>query len=325
MKKLLILLFVGLISIISKAQNELPKAIQDINTSVEKINKELGDLTILNSLHFSKPYAHSICINNNQITKIREYKPVSKEVLITEYYFKYGRLVFVRSSNVGEDTGEEDLLQKEYLISDTNFRKGYFNYDELISQDYLLYEGKDTLFWGVRMQEQGYILFDKYRKYLNYNPYKTLEFDSVVAYDFDGRGGGAITNGKGRLDKTAKNATMLSRQQIDSLIETVTDTVSYGGFSAACFDPHMGIVFYKEGKVASKIDVCFSCNFLASSEILHATSYHLLRDFKEDYMINSPRYGFTPLGRKKLRTLCSQLGLKLCPKEDSIWDKAPED
>jgi len=234
MKKLIIVLIIGLVSIATKAQNELPKAIQDINADVAKVNNEQGDFTIINSLHFSKPYAHSICINNNQITKIREYKPVSKEVLIIEYYFKYSRLIFARSGIVGEDTGEEDLLQKEYSISDTNFRKGYFDYDELISQEYLVYKGKDTLFWGNVMQREGYRLWHKYQKLLNFNPYTTMQYDSVVAYDFMGKEGAIITDGSGRLNRTAKNGISLSKQQIDSLTIAIADTTTYGGASAAC-------------------------------------------------------------------------------------------
>lgn len=324
MKKLFILLFVGLISIFSNAQNELPKVIQDINTDVEKINDELGDLTIINSLHFAKPYAHSICVNDNQITKIREYKPVAKEVLITEYYFKYDRLIFIRSSNVGEDTGEEDLLQKEYLISDTNFRKGYFSYDELMGQDYLIYKGKDTLFWGATMQREGYKLWKKYQKRLKFNPYKKIQYDSIVAYDFDGRGGVTITNGKDKLDKTAKNGAKLSQIQIDSLLMAVADTNTYGGMNSMCFNPRMGIVFYTKGKAVSTINICFECNSMIASENLPAMGYHTLISGGDDYIVRSPRFGFTPLGRKRLKALCSEFGLKYCP-EESFWDKDPDE
>jgi hypothetical protein len=312
MKNLLIILFIGLVSIPTKAQSNLPKAIKDINTDVERINKELGEpFKEIDNLS-KRPITYNIWVKDNRIQKIKTHQPLPSAFTTTEYYFKYDRLIYV--ANISSN-----------LTGDSTIAFGYFNYDELISQDHLIYEGEDTLFWGATMQREGYTLFDKYRKYLNYNPYKTIEYDSVVAYDFRGEGGGSITNGKGRLDKTAKNGTMLSEQQIDSLIETITDTTTYGGFSAACFDPHMGIVFYKNGKAMSTIDICFECNYLVSSEILHATSYHLMRDFREDYMVNSPRYGFTPLGRKKLRTLCSQLGLELCPKEESIWDKETED
>lgn len=328
MKKLLLLLFVGLISIISNAQNELPKAIQDINSAVEKINKEKGFLMIVRYLTDSDsitPFCDGVWINDNQITKVRVVEPISGKVAISEYYFEYSRLIFTRVRVFHENTEEEDLLANEYPINDTNFRKGYFNYDELMGQDYLIYEGKDTLFWGARMQRKGYKLWKKHQTLLNFNPYEYLKYDSIVAYDFDGRGGGSITNGKGKLDKTAKNGARLPQLFVDSLIMTVKDTNTYGGMNSVCFNPRMGIVFYNKGKAVSTINICFECNSMAADKNLPAMSYHTLITGGDDYIVRSPRFGFTPLGRKRLKAICSQLGLQYCPKEESIWDKEIED
>lgn len=327
MKKLLLILFVGVISITSKAQNELPKVIQDINTDVEKINKEKGFLMLIRDLTDSDPFtpfSDGVWINDNQITKIRVVEPISERVAISEYYFKNSRLIFTRVRMFYENTEEEDLQANEYPINDTNFRKGYFSYDELMGQDYLIYEGKDTLFWGARMQRKGYKLWKRYQKQLNFNPYSKMQYDSIVAYDFDGRGGVTITNGKDKLDKTAKNGAKLSKLQIDSLLITVADTNTYGGMNSMCFNPRMGIVFYNKGEITSTINICFECNSMVADENLPAMGYHTLIGGGDDYIVRSPRYGFTPLGRKRLKAICSQLGLKYCP-EESFWDKDPDE
>ncbi len=296
MKKLLIIVLVGFASLTLTAQP--PKAIQDIIDNVEEINNAIGDSIREYDTAFKRPAKIDIWIHDNQIKKIIVDQLLPYANSLTYYYFKYSSLVYVKHTFLSEEYHKKEI--KEYGFAGTDsvvVQEGYFEYDELLSKDYLIFEGDDTLFWGVEMQKQGYTLFDKYRKHLDYNPYKTLEYDSVVAYDFRGEGGGSITDGKGRLDKTAKNGTTFSQAQIDSLITTVVDTSSYGGFSAACFDPHMGIVFYNEGKVVSKIDVCFECNYLVSSETLHAPRYHTNRSFGDDYMITTPKYGFSYEGR----------------------------
>jgi hypothetical protein len=40
---------------------------------------------------------------------------------------------------------------------------------------------------------------------------------------------------------------------------------TYGGDVAACFDPHLGIVFYKASKPSAYVSICLDCNYLVSS------------------------------------------------------------
>lgn len=302
MKKLLLLLFIiGFSSTIVNAQGDLPKAIQDINLEVEEINtvnKENGFLMLDGDLIDSFSLDDNVWINDNQINKIKEVNHLSGKVSITEYYFKYDRLIYLENLD-------------DYNNSDPVVRQGYFSYDKLISQDYLIFEGKDTLFWGVRMQKEGYSLWKKYQTRLNFNPYSTIQYDSIVAYDFNGEGGGSIVY-KDKLDKTAKNNTTLTQPQIDSLLFFVTDTNTYGNGTSACFDPHLGIVFYKDKKIISTIDVCFGCNYLVSSTHLPAQSYHSRVNTYDDYVIHQSYQGFSDEGKRRLLWLCKNLGLKYC-------------
>ena len=36
----------------------------------------------------------------------------------------------------------------------------------------------------------------------------------------------------------------------------------YGGETKGCFEPSLGIVFYKDNQICYVIDICLDCNFL---------------------------------------------------------------
>lgn len=317
MKKLVTLFIAGLITITTKAQSELPQAIQDINKDVKEINEGLGKPINETGLSGDVLFSHDVWIKNNNISKVVATKGNSK----TEYYFKYDRLIFIKNTLTYIVFKEETFVKNDSVVE----REGYFNYDELISQDYLLYEGEDTLFWGVTVQKEGYRLWKKYHHRLNFNPYSAMLYDSIVAYDFRGEGGGSIVY-KDKLDKTAKNNIKLSQQQTDSLLFFVCDTGTYGNGTSACFDPHMGIVFYKQGKIISTIDVCFGCNYLISSTYLPAQSYHSRVNTYDDYLIHQSYHGFSEEGKRRLKWLCVNLGLEYCPDRkgyEGLFEKIP--
>lgn len=322
MKKLLLLILVGFSLTTVNAQDDLPKAIQDINKTIFNISR---DIRGVNAKEFTtnKWTKYKVWIHDNQIKKIRFEESLANASTTTDFFFNYDRLISVKYFFTAYRS--RGFKSQRKIKDSTVSRDSYFNYDELISQDYLIYEGQDTLFWGATMQREGYRLWKKHQNLLNFNPYKTMQYDSIVAYDFEGDGDVSIMNEMGELDKTAKNGVRLSRGQINLLIETVTDTTTYGRMNSACFMPHMGIVFYSNGKIVSTINICFACNYLISDVVLPARNYYTQTDGGDDYIMRIPRFGFSLIGRKKLKALCSDLGLEYCPKEERFWDKEIED
>lgn len=74
-----------------------------------------------------------------------------------------------------------------------------------------------------------------------------------------------IVNEKGQLAKTVIKHVVLNKETISALSKKLGQRESYGGVQAACFDPHLGFVYYEKGKVVAHITVCLDCNILHSS------------------------------------------------------------
>jgi len=49
---------------------------------------------------------------------------------------------------------------------------------------------------------------------------------------------------------------------INQLNQKLGDRKSYGQVTAMCFDPHLGVVYYLNGKVVRHVLVCLDCNAL---------------------------------------------------------------
>lgn len=100
------------------------------------------------------------------------------------------------------------------------------------------------------------------------NPFLALQYDSVVMYDFDWRGKGehfSIIDEKGKLAPTVKKSVKLDDKTSKKLSRLVGESESYGQATAACFEPHLGIVYYKGGQPVAQLNICISCNRLGSS------------------------------------------------------------
>lgn len=100
------------------------------------------------------------------------------------------------------------------------------------------------------------------------NPFLALKYDRVVMYDFEGGKGAEsvfIIGDKGELAKTVKKQVQLNKKTIAALNKRLGQNESYGGAQAACFDPHLGFVYYEHGKVVAHISICLDCNVLHSS------------------------------------------------------------
>lgn len=97
------------------------------------------------------------------------------------------------------------------------------------------------------------------------NPFATLKYDSVVMYDFIPGGEEGQIVSKGRLDGKIKKRVMLDKATVNSLNNILGLKSSFNGIIAGCFDPHLGFVYYRSGKIVGHISVCLACNQLYST------------------------------------------------------------
>ena len=104
------------------------------------------------------------------------------------------------------------------------------------------------------------------------NPFAKLKFDKVVMYDFEGGKGTDlyIINDKGELAKSICKQVQLTKAEANRLNLKLGSKQSYGGATASCFDPHLGFVYFLNGKVVGHITICLDCNRLRSSIDIHA-------------------------------------------------------
>lgn len=122
------------------------------------------------------------------------------------------------------------------------------------------------------------------------NPFQNIAYDSVVAYDYEGSAGKLIVDDSDKLAKTIYKSVVLPEPKTIAAI--LGDPASYGGDMAACFDPHLGIVYYKNGKPAHHVSICLSCNSLSSTVTIPFES------------------GFSESGFKRLFGFCKALGFE---------------
>jgi len=106
----------------------------------------------------------------------------------------------------------------------------------------------------------------KIYKPTNENVFSKIDFDEAIAYNYDGEGGiDIIDKENGKLANKIKKQFVLDKTQAIKFTNQICDSTSYGGDIAACFDPHLGLVFYKTQKPVAYISICLDCNYLVSS------------------------------------------------------------
>lgn len=138
-------------------------------------------------------------------------------------------------------------------------------------------------------------------------PFDTLDYDKVVTYDYKGFGGEIISiieNGE-FVDVVMKQK-FLNQKQIDRFLQILTKNETYGDVTAFCFDPHLGVVFFKNDKVVYKIDVCLDCNYLKSdTEIPAMYSKVVNKGAEEEFLV--PMIGFSEQGKNDIINFCKEL------------------
>ena len=139
------------------------------------------------------------------------------------------------------------------------------------------------------------------------DPFAKLDYDKVVAYEYQPKEEEPIIH-EGKLAKKIYATTVLTKEQVKSWNKIITDTATYGGETASCFQPHMGVVYYKGDKVVAHVSVCMACNFLQCSEnVVIPAEHYFFYDYDGEH---TPAIGFSRWGRKKLRTFTDQLNFK---------------
>lgn len=98
---------------------------------------------------------------------------------------------------------------------------------------------------------------------------ETFKVDSVVFYNFDYKKTESIIIGY-RFPENRKNKFKLEGNKANKFIGLLKDTNSFGLGTMACFEPHIGVLLYKNGNVNAFIDICLDWNRLNASFKINA-------------------------------------------------------
>lgn len=145
-------------------------------------------------------------------------------------------------------------------------------------------------------------------------PFNTMDYDNVILYDFEGsyvesRGeDNGIIRKDGSLHPAVLKRVALTQQQVDYLTEFLTDKDTYGSDGAACFEPRMGLVFYKGKKVVMYISICLSCNVMDASIDIPARKLKTVKEGGDEIPLNN----FSEEATQKMEQICSVLGFHAC-------------
>ncbi|MFZ4927678.1 hypothetical protein [Chryseobacterium sp. Mn2064] len=140
-------------------------------------------------------------------------------------------------------------------------------------------------------------------------PFNQLDYDKIIAYDFQGEEEmyeDAIDR-KGKFIPVILKQQFLTQQQADHILSALAKNSSYGGGSAACFRPHLGLVFFKGNKKVNQISICLSCNASHSEIEIPAKKHKLVnKGTKDEYSLE----GFTSSGKKAIAQLCKKINFQ---------------
>lgn len=123
------------------------------------------------------------------------------------------------------------------------------------------------------------------------NVFSIVDYDEAIAYKYNGEGDIEIISRDGKLAGRIEKQTPITKKQAIKITNELCDASSYGSDVAACFDPHLGIVLYKEKKPVAHISICLDCNFLSSS-----------------IPIPAAESGFSDKGRERIEQFMKEMG-----------------
>lgn len=138
-------------------------------------------------------------------------------------------------------------------------------------------------------------------------PFRNLTYNKVIAYDYEGNEEpfGSIATKEGRFVPVVLRQKSLNQKQAEQIITILTDKNTYGEGTAACFNPHLGLIFYNYKEIVFKADICLGCNYLIPSKDIPAMNHKKITfdDGGFYYAV-----GFTASGKRKIKELCKELG-----------------
>lgn len=137
-------------------------------------------------------------------------------------------------------------------------------------------------------------------------PFSTLDYDKIIAYDFRGDEElyDAPVDEQGNFIPIIEKQQFLSQEQADNILKALAKKNSYGEASAACFNPHLGLVFFKDNKKVNQISICLDCNGSTSEIDIPARRHRVFnKGTDEEYSFT----GFTPKGKAAIIALCKEL------------------
>lgn len=137
-------------------------------------------------------------------------------------------------------------------------------------------------------------------------PFSQLDYDRVIAYDFMGdeeKFPNAIDE-NGKFIPVISKQQFLTQQQADQILSALAANSTYGESSAACFRPHLGLVFFKGNRKTDQISICLSCNTSISEIDIPARRHKVFnKGTKDEYY----EEGFTSSGKAAIISLCKQI------------------
>lgn len=140
------------------------------------------------------------------------------------------------------------------------------------------------------------------------NPYLTLDYDSLVIYDygdgFEKEGNIGKTGDVYYFKKTPAKKAKLTASEANVFSYKIGDKSSYGSVAAACFNPHFAALYYKNGKAIANIEICVGCNIAESS--LKLTAQDQLPQKADDGTVYYLGYGMSNKFRKYLKELINK-------------------
>jgi hypothetical protein len=152
------------------------------------------------------------------------------------------------------------------------------------------------------------------------NLFLNLQYDSLLIYDFESRAKSehySIIDEKGKLVSSVKKSVRLETAPARQLSTLLGKKTSYGQATAACFEPHLGILYYRQGRPVAHITICMDCNRLVSGIRIPAQEQGKQGEGAETYYIAD---GMSKSMRKHLNGLLKKYAFSHQLKPGSMFD-----
>ena len=115
-----------------------------------------------------------------------------------------------------------------------------------------------------------------------------------------------------------KKQVQLDSATIKQLNKRLGDKKSYGQVTAMCFEPHLGIVYYLNGKIIRHVLVCIECNGLSADIDISAQHQDKQGQGDKAYYLGN---GMSKFFRRYLNGLLIRYNFSHQIKAGSMFDK----